>query len=274
MSDEKIIPFRTKPKNASKGHTRISFAARYLAALRPIYNYAMASEPGHSPDGALNIRPAPEGGIFIAAVSGHVTVVLHDREGRANGPATIAVPDDAFDVAEGPDDIAFTYGGGDFVTVPAPEWSQPGIVSFTEAGIIIQPRMPHPQFITPEGKQNWPALFERCAIPEDEDVFHGVDYRLTPGPGRKWPFVLKQMLANEAMTLDTLVANPELPDIIEQVVHALNDDPFADIFHRPVKTPAGPGFVTTVTGMPHFIAIWMGRTSKTERPEPGPAFQH
>ena len=274
VSDEKIIPFRPKTQNAPKGLTRISFAARYLAALRPVYNYAMASEPGHSPNGALNIRNAPEGGIFIAAVSGHVTVVLHDCEGRASGPATIAVPDDAFDVAEGPEDTAFTYGGGDFVAIPQPEWAQPGIAHFTEAGCIIAPRMPHPSFIAPEGKRNWPALFERCAIPVGEEIFHGVDYCLTPGPGRKWPSVLEQMLANEAMTLDTLAANPELPDIIEQVVHALSDDPFAGIFHRPVKTPAGPGFVTTVTGMPHFIAIWMGRASKTERPEPSPAFQH
>lgn len=268
MSDEKIIPFKTRPKATSP---RATVNARHLAALKLAYDYA-SDDPHYSTRGALDIRPAPGGGIFMAVVHGHITIAIHDPDGYANEPMRLAIPQDAFYQSAGRPDMVFDYCD-DQIRVPLPEWAQPGKVCFTEVGMFITARMPHPSFVCKKGRQDWPVLYQRMAASPNETFRIDTDYRMTTGAGIDWPTTVASMATSTAIPIDTLTMNAQFLDIIQKTATSLIDD-HVSLFHRFVETKGHtmPGVITTVAEIPGFVAISMPQKLKPARPDVAPVF--
>lgn len=229
------------------------FSARLLQPLKALVDYARETEPVRLIDGNICFEPCHEGGAFLVAVTGHCTVIIHDKDAHASVPVTLDIPDDAFAVAAGPKPIMM-YCEGDSFECPLPEWTQPERVHVSTAGMFISTKMRNPDWAE-EPDDFHPMLYSKIASSQYHAT--GSDYRLTPKVRYNWRHALSQAIA----TIDTTGAgpihfNPAVPALLSDVFGALATDKPFTISHQPSGGGLGP-FVTRMTGRPEIVALWM-----------------
>lgn len=230
------------------------FQAKYLHPLHSFVKYAREVHPFHLMYGSIRLEPADIGGVYIVALTGHATAIIHDPEGFIEAPATLDIPDAAFAAAKGVALPPMTYWGEEYA-VTVPEWLQPGMVYVYSAGMHISPKMRNPAWAE-QNDEFQPALYSApCSV---RDHTRGLDYRLTP---TKAAMDWRALLAARQITYPSICFNPVVPALFNPLIEVLvNDHPKAILVHCPRKADKTDAqmFILQMTDCPEFIGVWMG----------------
>jgi len=228
----------TEPKFGLGG-----FQAKYLHPLHSFVKYAREAHPFHLMYGSIRLEPADIGGVYIVAVTGHATAIIHDPEGFIEAPATLDIPDAAFAAAKG-------------VAIPTmTEWLQPGMVYVYSAGMHISPKMRNPAWADQDDEFQ-PALYSTPRSVRDHT--RGLDYRLTPtGSALDW----RALLATRQISYPSICFNPVVPALFNPLIEVpAKDHPSGTLISCPRKPEKSEAqmFVLQMTDCPEFIGVWMG----------------
>jgi hypothetical protein len=235
------------------------FSAKYLPALKPIVDHVRAEHSFAFPCGSISIEPHPEQGVYLVAVSGHATAIIHDKEGRIDEPVTLDFPDAAFDAARMPEPIRMQYEN-DIYEAELPEWAHPQTVFVSTAGTFILTKMRNPIWAG-EHMEFQPCLYQRTTSFRHHTVGH--DYRMTEGRPRDWRKMLNEVLTNDVATASELIFNPAIPALFEgfnrlygqqRVFHTLTTRKGQE--HASSSSPV----ILRFEKQPEFIGVYMGQT--------------
>lgn len=241
------------------------FQAKYLHPLHSFVKYARKAHPLHLLLGSIQIEPAEIGGVYIIALTGHATAIIHDPEGFIEAPAVIDVPDAAFAAAKGIDISPMSFCGDEY-DVTVPEWLQPGMVYVYSAGMHISPKMRNPAWAGRHDEFQ-PALFSTPSSVRDHT--RGLDYRLSE---TKSAAFVREFLAADPISTAEICFNPIVPALFNPLIDVLlGDHPSAIPVHsfRKAVNSKAPMLVTQLTDCPEFVGIWMAMNS-AEAPAPFP----
>jgi hypothetical protein len=246
------------------------FPAKLAWALEPIAEYA--EDDLRFWDGSLFMEPAPDGGAFVGAVSGHVMAVFHSREAWCNAPMTFRVPIAAFCAACAPEPVNLTFCGESH-PVDVPEWMQPDTFWATNAGMFITTKMRAPCFAEEE-RAFQPVLFQRTASVGVHEI--GIDYAAKAGVAIDWrrPLVSASTEA-PGPALRSFAANPFIVSRLERIFDLALEESAPDapplFFHRPTGTPESPGpILITISGRPDIVATYMPMKTDGDAAPPVP----
>ncbi|MDO5895093.1 hypothetical protein [Agrobacterium sp. Azo12] len=235
------------------------FSAKYLPALKPLVDH-VRSAPGLAfPYGTISIEPHPEQGVYLVAVGGHATAIIHDKEGHIDEPVTLDFPDAAFEAARMPQPIRMQYENAIYET-KLPEWSHPQTVFVSSAGTFILPKMRYPSW-QDECVQFQPCLYQRTASVRQHTIGH--DYRMTDGRPRDWRKMLREVLANDVATASEMIFDPAIPALFEGFSRLFGPQ---RVFHTLTTRTGHEGsnlsspVILRFEKQPEFIGVYMSQT--------------
>ncbi|WP_421405514.1 hypothetical protein [Agrobacterium fabrum] len=233
------------------------FQAKYLHPLHSFVKYAREAHPFHLMYGCIRLEPADIGGVYIVAVTGHATAIIHDPQGFIEAPVTLDIPDEAFAAAKGIELRPMNYWGDEYEAT-VPEWLQPGMVYVYSAGMHISPKMRNPAWAEQDDEFQ-PALYSApCSV---RDHTRGLDYRLTPTEtALDW----RALLASRQISYPSICFNPVVPALFNPLIEVLSKDhPSGMLVHCPRKPEKSEAqmFILQMTDCPEFIGLWMGLKS-------------
>lgn len=235
------------------------FSAKYLPALKPLVERARSVHSLALPHGTICIEPHPEQGVYLVAVSGHATAIIHDKDGHIDEPVTLDFPDAAFEAARMPEPVRMQYEN-DIYEAELPEWAHPQTVFVSMAGTFILPKMRYPHW-QDECVQFQPCLYQRTTSVRHHTVGH--DYRMTEGRPRDWRKMLKEALTNDVATASELIFNPSIPALFEGFTRLFGQQ---RVFHtlttRKGDQHSSPAshVILRFEKQPEFIGVYMGQS--------------
>lgn len=231
-----------------------AFDAKWLPPLKAFQDFNHETG-GFLGKGCITIEPCSAGGVFIVAVTGFATAVIHDARGYASRAMHIMVPDDAFAAAEAPEPVRMTCEGWNY-ECELPEWAQPDDVHVFDAGMFVTTKMRHPQWAEAH-KYFHPALYNRVAD-QGPHIRPGLDFRISEGRTVDWPTLLRAAREGQLVEDADWHFNPWVVKLFDPLLQVLVGDEARAVCHRTViNGRANRMAVMTVTGRPEFAGFWM-----------------
>lgn len=230
------------------------FQAKYLQPLHGFVKYAREVHPYHMMYGSIRLEPADIGGVYIIALTGHATAIIHDPDGYIDAPVTLDIPDAAFNAARGLQAPLMNYCGEEY-EVTLPEWLQPWRVYVYSAGMHICTKMRNPAWAG-EDDEFHPALYSTgCSVGHHT---RGLDYTATRTKNAvNW----RALLSTRPVDAGHLCFNPVVPALFNSLIDVLaKEHPFSTAVHslRKATNTDAPMHIFQMTNCPEFVGMWMG----------------